>query len=152
MARITVEDCLEKVENQYDLVLLAKERASQLSAGAEPLVPVENDKKTVLALREIAEDKVSVKDLQEKAINKLRKYPEETAETEAQDELEDDEFHKIYKGESSKSGTPVLPSKRARKIPLLADLEENKKQDQSKEKIEKENQEGFKNDIPETDK
>ena len=50
MARITVEDCLSKVENQYDLVLLAKERASQLNAGGKPLVPENNDKNTVISI------------------------------------------------------------------------------------------------------
>ena len=54
MARITVEDCLEHVDKRFDLVLLASRRARQISQGAEPLVPVENDKPTVIALREIA--------------------------------------------------------------------------------------------------
>jgi DNA-directed RNA polymerase subunit omega len=54
MARITVEDCLEHVENRFDLVLLATKRARQISEGVEPLLPVENDKPTVVALREIA--------------------------------------------------------------------------------------------------
>ncbi|MHB1670618.1 MAG: DNA-directed RNA polymerase subunit omega [Acidiferrobacter sp.] len=54
MARITVEDCLEHVENRFQLVLVAARRARQLAAGAEPCVPRENDKPTVLALREIA--------------------------------------------------------------------------------------------------
>ena len=55
MARITVEDCLEHVENRFDLVLLAARRARQIAQGADPLVPGENDKPTVIALREIAE-------------------------------------------------------------------------------------------------
>ena len=59
MARITVEDCLEHVENRFDLVLLAARRARQISQGADPLVPAENDKPTVIALREIAENLVS---------------------------------------------------------------------------------------------
>ena len=59
MARITVEDCLEHVENRFDLVLLAARRARQIAQGAEPLVPVENDKPTVLALREIAENLIT---------------------------------------------------------------------------------------------
>ena len=59
MARITVEDCLEHVENRFDLVLLAARRARQLSQGADPLVPAENDKPTVIALREIAENLVN---------------------------------------------------------------------------------------------
>ena len=59
MARITVEDCLEHVENRFDLVLLAARRARQIAQGAEPLVPAENDKPTVLALREIAENLIT---------------------------------------------------------------------------------------------
>ncbi|WP_363320751.1 DNA-directed RNA polymerase subunit omega [Acidiferrobacter sp.] len=59
MARITVEDCLEHVENRFQLVLVAARRARQLALGAEPCVPRENDKPTVLALREIAEGYVT---------------------------------------------------------------------------------------------
>ena len=59
MARITVEDCLEHVENRFDLVLLAARRARQIAQGADPLVPPENDKPTVIALREIAENLIS---------------------------------------------------------------------------------------------
>lgn len=55
MARITVEDCLDNVDNRFDLVLTATKRARQISNGAEPLVQEENDKPTVIALREIAE-------------------------------------------------------------------------------------------------
>ena len=117
MARITVEDCLSKVENQYDLVLLAKERASQLNAGGKPLVPVNNDKNTVISLREIGGGKISIKTIEDSAINKLRKAQSESTEL---DDLEIDtvdDFDKIYKGEISKSGAAILPSKRARKMP-----------------------------------
>jgi len=124
MARITVEDCLKKVENQYDLVLLAKERTTQLNNGAEPLVPEDNDKKTVISLREIAEDKVSPKDLEESAIEKLREHQEEDTLTKETEEIEDDNFSEMYKGEISKSGTAILPSKRVRKIPQI--IQENK--------------------------
>lgn len=65
MARITVEDCLEHVENRFDLVLLAARRARQISQGADPLVPAENDKPTVIALREIAENLVSTSGMDE---------------------------------------------------------------------------------------
>ncbi len=58
MARVTVEDCLEKVDNRFQLVLLAAKRARQIERGAEPLVEPENDKPTVIALREIAEGKI----------------------------------------------------------------------------------------------
>ena len=60
MARITVEDCLEKVENQYDLVLLAKERTVQLNAGAPMMVEEDNDKRTIISLREIGDGKIDV--------------------------------------------------------------------------------------------
>ncbi len=59
MARITVEDCLEHIENRFDLVLLAARRARQISQGADPLVPPENDKPTVIALREIADNLIT---------------------------------------------------------------------------------------------
>ena len=65
MARITVEDCLEHIENRFDLVLLAARRARQIAQGADPLVPPENDKPTVLALREIAENLVSAESMDE---------------------------------------------------------------------------------------
>ena len=117
MARITVEDCIDKVEGPYDLVLIAKERAVQLNSGKQPNIDPENDKNTVIALKEIAEGKVSVDELKESAINKLRKHIEQDIEVSEQIESEGDDFENIYKGEISKSGVPILPSKRARKIP-----------------------------------
>ncbi len=65
MARITVEDCLEFVPNRFDLVLLAARRARQIEQGADPLVPIENDKPTVLALREIAEGLITAEAMDE---------------------------------------------------------------------------------------
>jgi DNA-directed RNA polymerase subunit omega len=65
MARITVEDCLVHVENRFDLVLLAARRARQIAQGADPLLPAENDKPTVIALREIAEDLISTSSMDE---------------------------------------------------------------------------------------
>ena len=117
MARITVEDCLSKIDNQYDLVLLAKERASQLNAGGKPLVPANNDKNTVISLREIGDGKISIKTLEDSAINKLRKAQSEPTELEDLESDTADDFDKIYKGEISKSGAAILPSKRARKMP-----------------------------------
>lgn len=67
MARLTVEDCLEHVENRFELVLIAAKRARQLAMGAEELVPLDNDKPTVVALREIAEQKIN-KEVLEKEI------------------------------------------------------------------------------------
>ena len=117
MARITVEDCLKKIDSQYDLVLLAKERTSQLNSGELPLVPKGNDKNTVISLREIAEGKISIKTLEDSAINKLRKTQNRPTELEDLEIDRDDDFNKIYKGEISKSGAAILPSKRVRKIP-----------------------------------
>ena len=117
MARITVEDCLSKIDNQYDLVLLAKERASQLNAGDKPLVPLNNDKNTVISLREIGGGKISIKTIEDSAINKLRKVQSESTELEDLETATVDDFDKIYKGEISKSGAAILPSKRARRMP-----------------------------------
>ena len=117
MARITVEDCLKKIDSQYDLVLLAKERTSQLNSGGKPLVPEENDKNTVIALREIGDGKISIKTIEDSAINKLRKVQNVPKELEDLEIEQDDDFNKIYKGEISKSGAAILPSKRVRKIP-----------------------------------
>ena len=117
MARVTVEDCVDKVESPYELVLVAKERATQLSSGIEPTLDRDNDKNTVIALREIAEENVKVEDLTEAAVYKLRKHLEQTDENTEDDEDIGDDFESLYKGEISKSGAPILPSKRARKTP-----------------------------------
>jgi DNA-directed RNA polymerase subunit omega len=66
MARVTVEDCMDYVDNRFDLVLLATKRARQLVNGVEPLLPWENDKPTVMALREIADGLISHRDVEEK--------------------------------------------------------------------------------------
>ena len=134
MARITVEDCLEKIDSQYDLVLLAKERTAQLNSGEKPLVTEDNDKNTVIALREIGEGKISIKTIEDTAINKLRKTMSQPAELEDLDIEQDDNFDKIYKGEISKSGAAILPSKRVRKIPEKI-LEKNKTKDDSAETV-----------------
>ena len=135
MARITVEDCLKKIDSQYELGLLAKERTSQLNAGDPLLVPQDNDKHTVVALREIAEGKISIKTLEDLGIEKLRKNKENKEEEieDLADEHEDD-FDKIYKGEVSKSGTAVLPSKRSKRIPEKI-KNELKNIDDQKEKV-----------------
>ena len=117
MARVTVEDCIDKVDSPYELVLVAKERATQLNSGLEPKIERDNDKNTVISLREIAEEKIQVKDLVESAVYKLRKHVEQIDDTSDEDEVVGDDFENLYKGEISKSGIPILPSKRARKIP-----------------------------------
>ena len=117
MARVTVEDCIDKVDSPYELVLVAKERATQLNSGLEPTIERDNDKNTVISLREIAEEKIKVPDLIESAVYKLRKHIEQVDDASEDDEVVGDDFENLYKGEISKSGVPILPSKRARKIP-----------------------------------
>ena len=117
MARITVEDCLAQIDNQYDLVLLAKERTTQLNAGAPMLVEEDNDKRTIISLREIGDGKISVKELEESAIKRLRKEPDEVEQQEEIEEETNDDFENLYKGQISKSGVAILPSKRTRRIP-----------------------------------
>ena len=137
MARVTVEDCIDKVDSPYELVLVAKERATQLNSGIEPTLDRDNDKNTVISLREIAEEKIKVSDLTESAVYKLRKHVEQIDDSAEDDEEIGDDFENMYKGEISKSGTPILPSKRARKTPEkiqvsqedLAELSETAKLD-----------------------
>ena len=117
MARITVEDCLEKVKNQYDLVLLAKERTVQLNAGSPMLVEEDNDKRTIISLREIGDGKIDVKEIEASAVKRLRKEPDEIEQQEETEEETNDEFENLYKGQVSKSGVAILPSKRTRRIP-----------------------------------
>ena len=137
MARVTVEDCIDKVESPYELVLVAKERTTQLNSGVEPTVSIDNDKNTVISLREIAKENVKVSDLKDSAVYKLRKHVEQVDDTSLEDEEVGDDFENLYKGEISKSGAPILPSKRARKVPEkiqvskedLAELSETAKPD-----------------------
>ena len=117
MARITVEDCLEKIDNQYDLVLLAKERTVQLNAGAPMLVEEDDDKRTIISLREIGDGKISVEELEQNAIKRLRKEPDESEQQEDVEEETNDDFENLYKGQISKSGVAILPSKRTRRVP-----------------------------------
>ena len=147
MARITVEDCLSKIDNQYDLVLLAKERAAQLNAGGKSLVPENNDKNTVISLREIGGGKISIKTIEDSAINKLRKVQSEPTELEDLESETSDDFDKIYKGEISKSGAAILPSKRVRRIPeKILSKDENEIETEPPQDVAEENK-----DIPENE-
>ena len=125
MARITVEDCLEKVDNQYDLVLLAKERTVQLNSGAPVLVDEDNDKRTIISLREIGDGKIPIEELEQSAIKRLRKEPDEAEQQEEMEEETNDDFENLYKGQISKSGIAILPSKRTRRIPEVKKTEES---------------------------
>ena len=106
MARITVEDCIDIVNNQYDLVILAKERAVQLGRGAAPAVDAENDKKPVIALREIAEKKITEEELTNSIIDKLRLIPDYVEEEVETDETSNDTFRQL-----SNSDTPIPTDK-----------------------------------------
>ena len=97
--------------------MVAKERATQLNSGLEPTLDKDNDKNTVIALREIAEENIKVPDLTDSAVYKLRKHVEQVDDGAEDDEEVGDDFESLYKGEISKSGAPILPSKRARKTP-----------------------------------
>ena len=82
MARVTVEDCIKNVYSLFDLVLLASHRAKVLNAGNEAQVPLDNDKSTVIALREIAEEKISVNDVKEDIIKSYQLVQEKEEENE----------------------------------------------------------------------
>ena len=116
---------------------MAKERTSQLNAGDKSLVSMDNDKNTVISLREIGEGKISIKTIEDAAINKLRKVQILPTELDDLEIDQGDDFDKIYKGEISKSGAAILPSKRVRRIPeniiTAEDNEANKKTDQPAE-------------------
>ena len=138
MARVTVEDCIDKVESPYELVLVAKERATQLNSGIEPSLERDDDKNTVIALREIGEGKISIKNLEDSAVDKLRKHHDESLSLEELEDETDDNFDKIYKGEVSKSGTAILPSKRMRMVSDKT-LADSKKIDNDEKKEEEKN-------------
>lgn len=87
MARVTVEDCIIKIPNRFDLVILAGQRARNISAGAPLTIERDNDKNPVIALREIAESSVEVADLEEAVVKSLQKYVE-IDEPETEDEME----------------------------------------------------------------
>lgn len=86
MARITVEDCLENVENRFELVLVAARRTRQLQLGADPLVPEDRDKHTVIALREIAEGMVTNEILKEQVVDPMKELEEAFAAAEEADD------------------------------------------------------------------
>ena len=96
---------------------MQKKEQLNLNSGIEPTLDRDNDKNTVIALREIAEENIKVPDLTESAVYKLRKHIEQVDDGAEDDEDVGDDFENLYKGEISKSGTPILPSKRARKAP-----------------------------------
>ena len=76
MARVTVEDCIDKIPNRYELLMVAAQRAKDISAGSPITLPRDNDKNPVIALREIAEETVSIEELQKSLVMGLQKYVE----------------------------------------------------------------------------
>jgi len=99
MARITVEDCIEKISNRFDLVVFAVQRGRELSAGDEPTIDRDNDKNTVVSLREIAESTVDIAELRENFIISLQKQiqEEETEDKEITSETEDNIINDVEK-------------------------------------------------------
>ena len=103
MARVTVEDCIDKVPNRFDLVMLASQRAREVSAGAPITVERDNDKNPVIALREIADETVELENLQESLIVSQQKHIEF-------DLPEEDEVIELLESESNIAGvTPDMP-------------------------------------------
>lgn len=86
MARVTVEDCIEKIPNRFELVMVAAQRAKDISSGSQITLPRDNDKNTVVSLREIAEETVSIEDLQQSLVIGLQKFVE--VEEPEEEELE----------------------------------------------------------------
>lgn len=103
MARVTVEDCVDKIPNRFELVLAASFRARQLSGGSEPLVDRDRDKNPVVALREIAAKELSPEDLKEEHIKSLQKHAEvdepEEPRPEAEDLREDPQYRQVTEEE-----------------------------------------------------
>jgi len=98
MARVTVEDCIEKIENRFELVMLAAQRARSLSSGAELTVERDNDKNPVIALREIAEETLDLADIEENLVRGLQKFVEPDVPDEEEMDLlsSGDEFSENY--------------------------------------------------------
>lgn len=135
MARITVEDCIKQVTNQYELVILAKERAVQLGRGAAPAVDPENDKKPVIALREIGESKITKDELHDSIVNKLRQVADYQEEDE-NEVIEDDTFRQMYQGglsksEMEKTATRKFTSRTPRIDARHSPIQENNIQDET---------------------
>ena len=115
MARVTVEDCIDKVENRFELVLLAAHRARALASGGELLVDRDNDKNPVVALREIADEHLRPEDLREELIHSLQKYVEvDEPETEAVP---------LLAGKSGQGDDPEIAFDRMSEADLLRGLE-----------------------------
>ena len=115
MARVTVEDCIEKVPNRFELVLLAAFRGRQLAQGAPLTVDRDNDKNSVVALREIAEGTIDAEDLKEQLVHSLQKYAEV-------DEPEPSEAP-LLAGQKAEEADDVVEGERMSEEELLMGLE-----------------------------
>ncbi|QRG05831.1 DNA-directed RNA polymerase subunit omega [Xanthobacter dioxanivorans] len=116
MARVTVEDCIDKVDNRFELVLLAAHRARMISSGQQITIDRDNDKNPVVALREIAEETVGPEDLKEDLIHSLQKYTEV-------DEPEPEAVPLIASGESASGDDSEVMLDRMTEEELLAGLQ-----------------------------
>ena len=105
MARVTVEDCIDKVESPYELVLVAKERATQLNAGLEPTIDRDNDKNTVISLREIGDGAITYDDLKERYLKSLQKVVVNNEEDEEND-IEEEFSSYLSQEDNEKSLNP----------------------------------------------
>jgi len=124
MARVTVEDCIEKVENRFELVLLASHRARQLSSGGEITVPRDRDKNPVVALREIAESTLSPEDLKEDLIHSLQKQVEvDESENAAEEHPAIADSRRTVVTESEDRREPEVAFDRMSEEELLAGIE-----------------------------
>jgi DNA-directed RNA polymerase subunit omega len=114
MARVTVEDCIEKIDNRFELVMIAAQRARTLSSGAELTVERDNDKNPVIALREIAEETLDLADIEENLVRGLQKYvePDEPDEEEMDLLSSGDEFSENYTPNVAATGDAPPASKK----------------------------------------
>mgnify|MGYP006429183847 CR=1 FL=1 len=114
MARVTVEDCIEKIDNRFELVMIAAQRARTLSSGAELTVERDNDKNPVIALREIAEETLDLAEIEENLVRGLQKYvePDEPDEEEMDLLSSGDEFSENYTPNVAATGDAPPASKK----------------------------------------
>jgi len=119
MARVTVEDCVEKVTNRFELVMVASQRSREISSGAEPLVERERDKNPVMALREIAEEKVSPEELYNELVQSLQRHVEvDEPEEDGFDAMASDpEFAGITGGLGEAPQPPLTPRVSEEEVP-----------------------------------
>ena len=103
MARVTVEDCILKVDNRFELIVLASHRGREITSGAELTIPRDNDKNAVVSLREIADETIVIADLKESMITSLQT---QVVDDEAKDENEEDDLEELEINENDKINEP----------------------------------------------